>query len=115
MWVDGTESYGLACSRNVSEFVQFSETCYIDQCLSSITTISETYSKSFVECSPLLVLWIVLAQPENISIYQMFGKKYVCLSGEILSVFISWVMDQRKAFDIHDITMFEDKYAEYVV
>ena len=45
----------------------------------------------------------------------MFGKKYVCLSGEILSVFISWVMDQRKAFDVHGITMFEDKYTEYVV
>ena len=45
----------------------------------------------------------------------MFGKKYVCLSGEILSVFISWVMDQRKAFDIRGITMLEDKYAEYVV
>ena len=56
-----------------------------------------------------------MAQPENTSIYQMFGKKYVCLSGEILSVFISWVMDQRKAFDIHGITMLEDKYAEYVV
>eukprot|EP00800_Vazella_pourtalesii_P011446 TRINITY_DN2754_c0_g1_i2.p1 TRINITY_DN2754_c0_g1~~TRINITY_DN2754_c0_g1_i2.p1 ORF type:complete len:226 (-),score=4.54 TRINITY_DN2754_c0_g1_i2:48-725(-) len=29
----------------------------------------------------------------------------MCLSGEILSVFISWVMDQRKAFDIHGSTI----------
>ena len=68
-----------------------------------------------MECSPLLVLWLVLAQPENNSIYLMFDKKYVCLSGEILGVFISWVMEQRKAFEIHGITMLEDKYAEYVV
>ena len=58
LWVDGAESYGLACSRNVSGSLQFSETCYIDECLSFITTNSETYSKSFVECSPLLVLWL---------------------------------------------------------
>ena len=92
MWVDGAESYGLACSRNVSGFLQFSETCYIDECLSFITSISENYSKSFVECSPLLVLWLVLAQPENTSIYQMFGKKYVFLSGEILNICLKYAL-----------------------
>ena len=31
---------------------------------------------------------------------------------DIFSVFISWVIDQRKAFDIHGITMLENGYAE---
>ena len=63
----------------------------------------------------ILQLEQVRDEQQNTILYQVFDKKYVCLSGEILSVFIRWVMDQMKAFEIHDITMLENKYAEYIV
>ena len=115
LWVDGARFYGLTCSQNVSGFLQLAEACYIDECYEFISIISDTYSKSFVECSPLLVLWLVLSQHGNCSVFQMFGKKYVFLGGEILSLFISWVLEQRKEFDTHGITTLENIYTEYLV
>ena len=69
------------------------------------TYYTSTYGKSFLECSPLLVLWLVLAQPEHSRclVYQMFCKKYVCLSGEIVSDFIGCVIEQREESDANCI------------
>ena len=56
LWVDGAIFYGLICPQNVSGFLQFEETCYFDECFEFIPTIVSTYCKSFVECTPLVIL-----------------------------------------------------------
>ena len=82
LWVDGAMFYGLTYPQNVSGFLQFEETCYFDECFEFIHTIVSTYCKSFVECTPLVVLWLSEVQLECSFVYQMFGKKYVFLSGD---------------------------------
>ena len=42
----------------------------------------------------------------------MSGKKYVCLSGEIVTEFIGRVIEQREEFDANGINAFEVKYSE---
>ena len=102
--------YGLTWFQNVSGyFLQFAETCLIKECSTFTSCIISTYGKSIMECSPLTVLWLVLAQPEHSHclVYQIFGKKYVCLSGEIV------VIEQREEFDTDAINALEIKYSEY--
>ena len=81
LWLDGAKYNGLSWFQNVSGFLQFAETCYIDKCNTFTSCIISTYRKSFLEISPLLFLWLVLAQPEHSHclVYQMFGNKYMCV------------------------------------
>ena len=88
LWTDGVRFYGLSCPRNVSGFLEFEETCYLDQCTGFINTVLTTYSKSFIECSPLVVLWLSEAQLDPWFVYLIFGRNYVYLSNDNLTVFI---------------------------
>ena len=46
--------YGLTCPQNVSDFLQFEETCYFDECSEFLPKIASSYCKRFVECTPLV-------------------------------------------------------------
>ena len=105
--VDGAMFYGLTYPQNVSVFLKFEETCYFDECFEFIPTIVSTYCKSFVECTPLVVLWLSEVQVECSFVYQMFGKKYVFLSGDDLSIFIIWVKVLRDQYRTDGIKCLE--------
>ena len=53
---DGVKYYGFNCSRNVSGFLEFEKMCFLEQCSGFINIILSSYSKSFIECSKLVVL-----------------------------------------------------------
>ena len=90
--VDGAMYYGLTCPQNVYGFLQFEETCYFDECFDFISTIVSTYCKSFVECTPLVVLWLTEVQLKCILLYQILVRN-MFLSEDDLSFFITWVRD----------------------
>ena len=58
LWADGIRFYGFSCPQNVSGFLKFEEICYLEQCNGFINTVLSTYSKSFIECSQLVVAGI---------------------------------------------------------
>ena len=72
--VDGVMFYGLTCPRNVYDFLEFEEICFFDECHAFIATIENTYSKRFVECTPLVLLWLSEVQIETGLMYQMLGR-----------------------------------------
>ena len=104
--------HGLTCPQNV---LQFEENCYFDECFEFIPTIVSTFCKSFVECTPLVVLWLSEVQLESSFVYQMFGKKNVFLSGDDLSIFIIWVKVLRDQFRTDGIMYLEGKCPDYYV
>ena len=105
--------YGLTCPQNVYGFLQFEETCYFDECFDFIPTIVSTYYKSFMECTPLVVLWLTEVQLECSFLYQIFGKKYVFLSGDNLSFFITWVNELGYEYRTNGIKCLESKCSDY--
>ena len=107
--------YGLACPRNVFGFLEFEEICFFDECHAFIATIENTHSKRFVECTPLVVLWLSEVQLETGLMYQMFGKKYAFLTSDDLKNFITWIRELRNVYDTNGIKCLESKYAEYCV
>ena len=115
LWVDGAMFYGLTCPRNVYGFLEFEEICFFDECHAFIATIKNSYSKRFVECTPLVVLWLSEIQLETGLMYQMFGKKYAFLTSDDLKNFITWIRELRNVYDTNGIKCLESKYAEYCV
>ena len=112
--------YGLTCPQNVSGFLRFEETCYFDECFEFISTIVSIYCKSFAESTPLVVLWLTEVQLECIFyifyiLYQMFDKKYVFLSGDVLSIFIIWVKVLRDQYRTDGVKCLESKCPDYYV
>ena len=83
--------YGLTSPRNVYDFLEFEEICFFDECHAFLATIENTYSKHFVECTPLVVLWLSEVQLETSLMCQMFGKKYTFLTSDDLRNFMTWI------------------------
>ena len=115
LWVDGAMFYRLTCPQNVYGFLQFEETCYFDECFDFIPTIVSTYCKSFVECTPLVVLWLTEVQLECSFLYQTFGKKFVFLSGDDLSLFITSVKELRDEYRTNGFKCLVSKCSDYYV
>ena len=107
--------FGFSCPQNIPGFLKFEEICYLEQCNDFINTVLSTHSKSLIECSQLVVLWLSEAQLDPWLVYLIFGRKYVYLSNENLTVFIGWVVEQRNAFDTSGIDYLESKFKEYLV
>ena len=68
-----------------------------------------------MECTPLVVLWLTEVQLECNSLYQIFGKKYVFLSGNDLSLFITRVKVLRDVYRTNGIKCLESNCSDYYV
>ena len=81
----------------------------------SLHVVLSTYSKSFIECSQLIDLWLSEVQLDPWLVYLIFGRKYVYLSNDNLTVSIGWIVEQRDAFDTSGIDCLGSKFKEYLV
>ena len=117
LWVDGAMFYGLTYQRNISSFLQFEEMCYFDECFDECFDFIPMIvgCKSFVKCTPLVVLWLSEVQLECSILHQMFGKKYVFLSGDDLSLYVNWVKLLRDEYITNGIKCLESKYSGFCV
>ena len=51
--------------------------CFLEQCNRSISIILSSYSKCFIKCSKLVVVWLSEVQLNHCFIHLIFGNKYV--------------------------------------
>ena len=99
LWADGAKFYGLTEPKNISGFLEFDELCYFLKCNDFIHTIMNKYSFTFIERSPLIVLWMFEFELERKFINLMFGKTYVVVSNNDLNNFIIWLMKLRDEYN----------------
>ena len=60
-------------------------------------------------------MWLSEVQLDPWLVYLIFGRKYVYLSNDNLTVFIGWIVEQRDAFDTSGIDCLGSKFKEYLV
>ena len=96
LWIDGAKFYDVSNCKAQFGFLKFEEQCIIEQCYIFMKKITDTYSQTFIECSSLVVLWLVETQIQCSCIKQMFGKNYVMLSGEDLNCIVFWLLRFRR-------------------
>ena len=60
-------------------------------------------------------MWLSEAHLDPWLVYLIFGRKYVYLSNDNLTVFIGWIVEQRDAFDTSGIDCLESKFKKYLV
>ena len=96
-------------------FEKIEEMCFLEQYNGFINVVLSTYSKSFIECNQQIALWLSEVQLDPWLVYLIFGRKYVYLSNDNLTVFIGWIVEQRDAFDTSGNDCLESKFKKYLV
>ena len=85
LWLDGARFYGFNICKKVPGNLQFSVSCFWDTCFDFTENIMTNYVTSFIECRPLVVLWLMETKIQRKCINRIFGKNDVLLNGEELN------------------------------
>ena len=110
LWGDGAKFYRLSYFRSVPGFLKFEEqSC---ECHLFIELVNNTYSESFIESNPLVIMWLIQNQLKCTYINQMFDKNYVLLSEEELTNFVRWLLKRKEEFESNGIDCIQQIYHE---